>query len=300
MDTKELIKKVRAIQIKTSRMVNDVFAGQYSAAFKGRGMEFDEVREYVPGDEIRAIDWNVTARTGVAHVKQFIEERQLTVLLLVDVSGSSRFGTTTQMKNDLITELAALLSFSAIKSNDRIGLMLFTDRIECFIPPKKGKTHVLRLIRELLEYRPAHLGTDIRCALEYLNKVQKKRAVVFLISDFLDKMDFDKELFIAHKRHDMIGVTVTDPAEETLPNAGLVSLVDAESKRQVLVDTASVSLRRTFAAKSAQRKEQLERLFQSARRGARGGMDHLALSTDRPYLDDLKRLFRKRERRMFR
>ena len=292
MDTKELLKKVRSIQIKASRMVNDVLAGEYSSVFKGRGMEFDEVRLYVPGDEIRTIDWNVTARTGVPHVKRFVEERELTVMLLVDLSSSGRFGTVRQLKSEIAAEICALLAFSAIKDQDKVGLILFTDRVEKYVPPKKGKKHVLLVIRELVNFQPQGGGTDIGGALEYVTRVLRKRAVVFLLSDFLaEPQSFEKPLKLAGRRHDLITITIGDPREAELPNLGLLELEDMETGETLLIDTRSLRIRKGYQdqgkAISATRRDLFRRI----------DVDQIAVSTDRPYIDSILRFFRMRERR---
>ncbi|MFH1094109.1 MAG: DUF58 domain-containing protein [Candidatus Omnitrophota bacterium] len=287
---KEIIKKIRRIEIKTSRMVSDVFAGQYHSVFKGRGIEFDEVREYQPGDEIRSIDWNVTARMGHPFVKKFVEERQLTVMLLMDASGSSFFGTKGQLKSEVAAELCSVLAFSAIKNNDRVGLIIFSDRIEKFIPPRKGSHHVLRVIREVLFHKPQGKGTDIRCALDYLNNVMHKKTVSFLISDFLD-CEFKKQLAISNKRHDLIAVTITDPREQALPQTGIIRFEDAETGEVQLVDAANSRLRETFAKNSARVLAQREQVFKQA------GVDVINIFTDAPYTKELVRFFRKREKK---
>ncbi|MDD5746857.1 MAG: DUF58 domain-containing protein [Candidatus Omnitrophica bacterium] len=288
---KEIIKKIRRIEIKTSRMVTDIFAGQYHSMFKGKGMEFDEVREYQPGDEIRSIDWNVTARMGHPFVKKFVEERQLTVMLLMDASGSSYFGSGGQFKNEIAAELCSLLAFSAIKNNDRVGLIIFTDRIEKFIPPRKGLRHVLRVIREVLYHTPQGKGTDIKLALEYLNRVMRKRAVCFLISDFFGQ-GFQQQLLIANKRHDCIAMTVTDPREQVLPEAGIILLQDAETGEEFYVDSASRNVRQEFEAAGKRMREERARVLRQA------GVDIVDIRTDRPYTEELFRFFRKREKRL--
>lgn len=289
--TRELLRKVRRIQVRTDRMVNDVVVGEYRSVFKGRGMEFEEVREYIPGDDIRTIDWNVTARTSTAHVKRYVEEREMTAILLVDMSLSGRFGSTDRLKIDLATEISAVLAFSAIKNNDKIGLLLFTDHVEMYIPAKKGKTHVLRVIRELLHFRPVAGGTDVAGALEFLNKVLKRKAVVFLVSDFIDK-DFERDLALTKSRHDLIPVRISDPRETTLPDVGLIELEDAETGERVIVDTRRRRIRDAFARTGREQTENLTGLLRSM------GMDALEVSTDRPYMKDLLGFFRRRERRM--
>ncbi len=291
MIPKEILQKIRRIEIKTSRLVTDVFAGQYQSVFKGKGMEFDEVREYQPGDEIRSIDWNVTARMGHPFVKKFVEERQLTVMLLMDVSRSSYFGSGRQLKSEVAAELCSVLAFSAIRNNDRVGLITFSDRIELFIPPRKGLRHVLRVIREALYGTPKGKGTDIKLALEYLNHIMRKRAVCFLISDFLGA-DCKRELKIAQKRHDLIAVTITDPRETELPDAGIIKIEDAESGLEGYLDTSDKQTREEFALASKRLREERARLIRQA------GVDNIQIQTDRPFSDALFRFFRTRERRL--
>ena len=339
----ELLKRVRQIQIRTSRMVNDVLAGQYHSVFKGRGMEFEEVRQYQIGDDIRTIDWNVTARLGEPYVKSFREERELTVMLLVDASGSGQFGTWEKTKIEVATEICALLAFSAITNSDKVGLIIFTDRIDKFVAPNKGKKHVLRVIRELLSFRPnagptdpienvkrhrralrwpltftervaefvssrrgrRHVArrvrdlvfpsgqrrqTDIAGALEYLNKVVRRRAVVFLVSDFL-AAHYDTPLQIANRRHDLVTITITDPREVELPDVGLVDLEDAETGERLLVDTSDRRLRARFQATSRDFRAQRTQLFQSM------AVDTVDVRTDRRYVDPLIQFFRMREKR---
>jgi uncharacterized protein (DUF58 family) len=290
MIPKELAKKIRYIQITTNRAVNDVLAGEYQSVFKGRGMEFEEVREYLPGDEIRTIDWNVTARTGKPFVKRFVEERELTILLVVDLSASGAFGSVKQLKNEVAAEICALLTFSAIKNNDKVGLIVFTDGIEMFIPPKKGLSHVLRLIREILCFKPQKVKTDIRQALDYLAMVTRKRAVVFLISDFLAN-GYEKPMRVLSKRHDLIAVSISDPRELRLPPVGLVELEDAETGETVLVDAGSSRVRKQYELMGRQRSDDLRELFKSM------GVDHIEVSTDRDHARDLVKFFRTREQR---
>ena len=286
----EILRKIRRIQITTSRMVTDVFAGQYESVFKGRGMEFDEVREYQPGDEIRSIDWNVTARMGHPYVKKFIEERQLTVMILLDASASTSFGSGRQLKSELAAELSAVLAFSAIRNNDRVGLIVFTERIEKFIPPRKGTSHVLRVIREALYFKPKGRGTDIAKAIEYLNAVTTRRAVVFVISDFYSR-GYKKSLTIANKRHDMIAITITDPRESDMPNVGIIELGDAETGKVFLVDTSSASVRKRYNERSRKTLSERKDIFNSSK------VDHIDISTARPYLVPLMQFFKMRERR---
>jgi uncharacterized protein (DUF58 family) len=290
MIPKEILTKVRRIEIVTNRLVNEMLAGEYHSVFKGRGMEFDEVREYQQGDDIRTIDWNVTARMGHPYVKRYVEERELTVMLVVDASSSSEFGTTQQMKGEIAAELCAVLAFSAIKNNDRVGLLIFTSEVEKFIPPKKGRKHVLRVIREILYFRPRRTGTSISTALEYLNNIVRRKSVVFLVSDFLTQ-DFQRALSIANNRHDLIAVTITDPRELELPPAGFIELEDAETGETVLIDTYDASLRASFARYSSEDRESLLKMFRSS------GIDHIDVMTDRSYVEPLTRVFRQRARR---
>lgn len=245
MDTKELLKKVRKIEIKTRRLSDHIFSGEYHTSFKGRGMTFSEVRQYQYGDDVRAIDWNVTAKYNEPYIKVFEEERELTMMLVVDCSGSESFGSKNQLKSEIVTEIAATLAFSATQNNDKIGLILFSDQIELFIPPKKGKSHVLRIIRELIEFQPKSKKTDLSVALKFLSSIQKKKAIVFVISDFMTS-DYEHTLKIASKRHDLTGVRVYDAREEQMPNVGIVSMVDAETGETVLVDTTSKHLRLNY------------------------------------------------------
>ncbi len=286
----EILKKVRRIQIVTSALVNDFFAGQYHSAFKGRGMEFEEVREYQPGDDVRTIDWNVTARSGRPFVKSFREERELTVLLLVDVSASQEFGTRAQLKSELVAEIGATLAFSAIRNNDKVGLVLFTDRVERFVPAGKGTRHVLRVVRELLYHKPVGRQTDIEAALEYLDHVLSRRCVVFVISDF-EAPDFSKALRIVRHRHDLIPIWVTDRREARLPPVRFIELFDPESGEQVLADTGSRSVRQRFAALRAERSQ---RLLSDLRRL---GIDLVRVETGESFVDPLRRFFRRRGRR---
>ena len=291
MIPKEILKQVRRIQITTSRMVTDVFAGQYQSVFKGSGMEFDEVREYQPGDEIRSIDWNVTARTGHPYVKKFVEERELTVMLLLDMSLSCSFGTVKQLKSRLAAELCSLLAFSAIQNNDKVGLIIFTDRIEKFVPPRKGLSHVLRVIREALYFKPKGSGTNIKAALEYLGKVTTRKTVTFIISDFYNPA-FKKDLSITNKRHDTIAVTITDPLEIELPNIGIIKLDDPETGESRLIDTSSAGLRKDYHKNSLQRFQERKKLFQSI------NVDSIDIRTDIPYSKTLIAFFKMRERRI--
>ena len=291
MISKELAKKIRFIQIYTSKAVNDVLAGEYHSVFKGRGMEFDEVREYTPGDEIRTIDWNVTARVGHPYVKRYVEERELTVMFVVDLSASGTFGSTEKRKNEVAAELCALLAFSAIKNNDKVGLIVFTDVIELYIPPKKGLSHVLRLIRDLLDFKPRQTRTDIGQALDYLGRVSHRRAVVFLVSDFQAE-GYEKRLRVVARRHDLIAVSITDSREARLPNVGLVELEDAETGERVLIDTGSERVRRQYEKAGRGRADGLAEMFRS------GGIDHIRLESGRDYVRDLVGFFRMRDRRL--
>jgi uncharacterized protein (DUF58 family) len=290
MIPKEIFKKVRQIEIRTGRLVNDVFAGEYESIFKGRGMEFHEVREYVPGDDIRSIDWNVTARTGHPYVKKFIEERELTVIIMADMSGSGNFGTRNKMKMELMAEIGAVLSFSAIKNNDKIGLLLFTDKVEKFIPPKKGRPHVLRVIRELLYYKPESRKTSISSALEYLGKVLKKRSVVFLISDFMDS-GYERLLKILNKRHDIIGISISDPREKDLADIGLVEFEDAETGEVLFLDTGDNLLKNELAKKRNALIDARKKVFRSM------GLDSIDIATDKSYIEPLILFFRMRAKR---
>jgi uncharacterized protein (DUF58 family) len=290
MIPKELIKKIRQIQIYTSRAVNASFAGQYESVFKGRGMQFDEVREYTPGDDVRSIDWNVTARTGKPYIKRFVEEREMTVLFAVDLSASGDFGTVNKAKNELAAEFCAVLSFAAAKNNDKVGLLIFTDKIELYIPPKKGSSHVLRLIRELLYFKMPSGKTDIGQALDYIAKVINKKAIVFLVSDFIET-NFKTPLSLLNKRHDVIAVSVRDRAEVALPGAGLIEFADAETGEVVLVDTSSRKFRNQYARRTSDRFDKLKNLLRSI------NVDCINISTDKPYLHDLIAFFRMRHRR---
>jgi uncharacterized protein (DUF58 family) len=290
MISEELIKKVRQIQIYTSRAVDASFAGQYESVFKGRGMQFDEVREYTPGDDIRSIDWNVTARTGRPYIKRFVEEREMTVVFAVDLSASGEFGTVDEMKNELAAEFCAVLAFAAAKNNDKVGLLIFTDRIELYIPPKKGSRHVLRLIRELLAFKMPRRRTDIPLALDYLGRVLHKRATVFLVSDFIET-DFKRPLSLLNKRHDVVGVCVRDRAEIALPDVGIVELVDAETGEIVLVDTSGSDFRRRYGESAARRFGDLRGVLRSI------NVDSVGVTTDKPYINDLIRFFHMRHRR---
>lgn len=290
MIPKQILHKIRQIEIRTRHLVNDVFSGEYQSVFKGRGMEFSEVREYEPGDEIRSIDWNVTSRLGRPYVKRYIEERELTVILMVDVSASGNFGTVNQMKSEVAVEICALLAYAAIKNNDRVGLLMFTDQIEKFIPPKKGRTHILRVIREVLYSRPKNNGTDIAHALDYLNRLLTRRCIVFIISDFLST-DYIKPLRVASKRHDVVAVTITDPKEVILPNIGLLELEDTESGEKVLVDTSNEEWRSQFVDYNKAIRNDRDHQFRIT------GVDAIDIRTDQPYIDPLLQFFKLRERK---
>ena len=291
LEVSDIIKKVQRVQIVANRTVNELFAGQYKSVFRGQGMEFDEVREYQPGDEVRSIDWNVTARMGEPYVKRFREERELTVIFLVDLSASGAFGSTAKLKNEVSAELCALLAFAAIKNNDKVGLIVFTDCIELFIPPAKGTSHVLRLIRELLNFRPRQTRTNIAEGLDYLGRVVSKRAVVFLVSDFLGEA-FEKPMRVLSKRHDLIAVSVTDPREIRLPNVGLIELEDAETGETLVIDTGSATVRKRYEGLGAERGARLRELFRAM------GVDQVEVLTHEDYVRTLVRFFRTRERRM--
>jgi uncharacterized protein (DUF58 family) len=285
--TAELLKKVRKIELKTKGLSNQLFSGEYHSAFKGRGMAFSEVREYAPGDEIRTIDWNVTARTGVPHVKVFEEERELTVILLVDISGSDNFGTQVQSKRELITELCAVLAFSATQNNDKVGVIFFSSAVEKYIPPKKGRSHILQIIRELLNFKPAHTGTDIGEALRFFNNVVKKRSTAFLISDFLDD-GFKDVLKVAGRKHDLIGLQVLDKRELDLPRMGLVKFHDLETGRDRWVNTSSKKVRAHYAHVAETKQVELKDIF------ARSGVDWTTIMTDQSYVKPLMKLFKRR------
>ncbi|MHC4435378.1 MAG: DUF58 domain-containing protein [Planctomycetota bacterium] len=290
MIPKELIKKIRQIQIYTARTVDASFAGQYESVFKGRGMQFDEVREYTPGDDIRTIDWNVTARTGKPYIKRYVEEREMTVMFAVDLSASGDFGTVNKMKNELAAEFCAVLAFAAAKNNDKVGLLIFTDQIELYIPPKKGIRHMLRLIRELLYFKMPRRTTDIGAALDYLAKVIRKKATIFLVSDFIET-EFKKPLSLLNKRHDVVAVSVRDRAEVALPGAGLIEFADAETGQIILVDTSSKRFRNQYSSSSTQRFDQLKNMLRTI------NVDCISISTDKPYIQDLVRFFHMRHKR---
>jgi uncharacterized protein (DUF58 family) len=287
----EILKKIRTLEIKTRGLVETAFAGDYHSVFKGRGMNFEDVREYQPGDEIRTIDWNVTARLGTAYVKKFTEERELTVILVVDVSASGNFGSTIQSKRELAAEVACLLAFSAIRNNDKVGLILFTDRVELFIPPKKGRSHTLRLIREILFFEPQGRGTEPALALDYLNNIVTRRAVVFFISDF-QAPDFSRALAVSGRRHDFIAVYIRDEREKVLPNIGIITLEDAETGEQIEINTADRGTRGRFTDLASEHETDLARTLR------RNNIDAIALQTGKDYLPALRSFFKQRVRRL--
>lgn len=291
MDTAEILKKIRALEIKTRGLVETVFAGDYHSVFKGRGMNFDEVREYQAGDEIRSIDWNVTARMGAPFVKKFTEERELSVMLIVDVSASENFGSTTQSKRELAAEVACLIAFSAIRNNDKVGLLLFSDDIELFIPPKKGRSHTLRIVREILFFQPRGRGTNPGLALDHLNRIVTRRSVVFFISDF-QAPDFSRELKVTSKRHDFIALQIKDEREAVLPNVGVVTLEDAETGEQIEINTGDRTTRARFADQAQKQEVELLRMLR------RNNIDTIGLRTGEDYLSALRTFFKQRERRL--
>jgi uncharacterized protein (DUF58 family) len=288
METSELLKKVRKVEIKTRGLSNQLFSGEYHTAFKGKGMTFSEVREYQAGDDIRSIDWNVTARFNNTYVKVFEEEREMTVMLLVDVSASGEFGTQKQLKQELITELCAVLAFSAIQNNDKIGVIFFSDKIEKFIPPKKGKSHILRIIRDLIEFKPEHKKTDIKLALKYLTNVIKKRSIAFVISDFMDDTNFIDALKIANKKHDLVALRIYDKRELEIPDMGLVKMMDAETGVLQWIDTSDKNVRIEFAAAAKNRETLLKETFKKS------GVDSADINTADSYIKPLMNLFKKR------
>ena len=288
---RELFKKIKKIEIRTSRLVNDVFSGEYHSIFRGRGMEFSEVREYMPGDDVRTIDWNVTARYNHPYVKVFREERELTIMLVVDLSGSGGFGSLDKLRREISAELAAVLAFAAVRNNDKVGLLLFTDTIEKFIPPKKGRFHVLRLIREVLYFKPSGRRTDIAGAIDYLLRVTKKKSVIFLISDFLDG-DFQKPLSLAANKHDLIAVEIYDPLERRIPPSGIVNLVDLETGRERLIDFSDRMTRRELALKAEAQRINLHDFFK------KHGIDFIEISTHEDYAMPLYKFFEKRAKKI--
>jgi uncharacterized protein (DUF58 family) len=291
LTSQEILKKVRRIEIRTNRLVNESLAGEYHSVFKGRGMEFDEVREYTAGDDIRTIDWNVTSRMGHPYVKKYVEERELTVMLLVDASASGDFGTVGSTKRDVAAEVCALLAFSAIRNNDRVGLLIFTDREERYVPPRKGRNHVLRVIREVLTFEPAGRRTNLTLALESLSRGIRRRSVAFVVSDFLDS-GFEQSLRIANRKHDLVAISLSDPREMELPPVGILELEDAETGRTLLVDTWDRQVRERYAASARERVEARRRLFR------RNKVDSVELTTGLPYDVPLVRFFRERARRL--
>jgi uncharacterized protein (DUF58 family) len=288
---RDMLRQIRRLQLRARRAVENLLGGEYHSVFKGMGIVFEEVREYQPGDDVRTIDWNVTARMGHPFIKRFIEERELTVMLLVDCSGSQVFGTGVQQKREVAGELAAVLAFSAISNNDKVGLIAFTDRVERFVPPRKGTRHVLRLIRDILFFQPTRTGTSVREALDYVNRILRRRAIVFVLSDFLDA-GYEKVLKQTGRRHDLVGIRITDAREEDLPAVGLLELEDAETGGRVLLDTGSRHARAAFAAAARRRREELHHLAHQAR------MDLVEVSTDGGHLDALVHFFQQRERRL--
>ncbi len=295
MLTNELIAKIRRIEITTRKLVNDSFAGEYHSVFKGRGMEFVEVRQYHPGDEVRTIDWNVTARTGEPHIKSYAEERELTVMLVVDASRSGDFGTRNRFKRELAAELAAVMSFAATTNNDKVGLLVFTDRVELLIPPRKGRSHVLRMVRDLLVFEPEGTGTDIRLALETINVLLKRRSIVFVISDFLAEPEsYRQALFATSRRHDVVAFDLDDPLEREIADVGIIALEDAETGLLRWVDTSSSAWRKTFSEKVARFVEEKREVFSSA------VVDRVNVTTDKDYVAEVASFFKNRLRRLAR
>ncbi len=293
MIPKEILRKVRQIEIRTNRLVDSALGGEYNSAFRGRGMEFEEVREYQPGDEVRTIDWNVTARAGTPFVKSYREERELTVMTMVDVSPSERFGSGAQQKVELAAEFSAVISFSAIRNGDKVGTVFFTDQVEKYVPPKKGKKHVLRVIRELLTFRPKSRGTNVEEALGFLARVLRRRATIFLISDFI-ATDFERALAAVRSKHDVIAVRTTDRRESELPNVGLITLEDAETGEVVVVDSRSARVRDTFQNRSEKERGAQDELLRSLK------IDELEITTGKSYIKELSHFFKMREKKMFR
>ena len=291
MISKEILQKVKHIEIRTSRLVNEALGGEYHSVFKGRGMEFDEVREYQYGDDIRSIDWNVSARQGRFYVKRYVEERELTVMLMVDLSASKDFGSVARMKNELAAELASLLAFSAIKNNDRVGALIFTEAVEKYIPPKKGRKHVLRVVREVLAYEPIGRKTSISTAVKYLDNVLSKKSVVFLISDFFDE-GYEKSLRVANQRHDLIAFPISDPRESALPDAGILQLLDPETGDKILVDTSLRKVREQYEKLWKEQVETRNRIFR------RNRIEFVEITTHKPYDIPLIKFFRQRAKRL--
>ena len=295
MLTDDLIARIRRIEITTRKLVNDSFAGEYHSVFKGRGMEFDEVRQYHPGDDVRTIDWNVTARTGEPHVKSYVEERELTVMLAVDLSGSGDFGTRNRFKRELAVELAAVMSFAATTNNDRVGLLLFTDRVESLVPPRKGRSHVLRMVRDLLVFQPVGSGTDIRLALDTVHQMLKRRSIVFLVSDFLaDPESYRQAMLVTNRRHDVVACDLSDPMEHEIADVGIMALEDAESGQLRWVDTGSSEWRREFLERVARVEEGKNDVFIAA------GVDRIRVTTARDYVPEVGAFFKTRLRRLSR
>ena len=293
MLTGDLIARIRRIEITTRKLVNDGFAGEYQSVFKGRGMEFDEVRQYHPGDDVRTIDWNVTARTGEPYVKSYIEERELTVMLVVDVSGSGDFGTRNRFKRELAGELAAVMSFAATTNNDKVGLLLFTDRVESLVPPRKGRSHVLRMVRDLLVFQPVGSGTDIRLALDTVHQMLKRRSIVFLVSDFLaDPESYRQAMLVTNRRHDVVAFDLNDPLEHEIADVGILALEDAESGQLRWVDTGSREWKQEFSEKVARLEEDKKELFTAA------GVDRISVTTERDYVAEVGAFFKDRRRRL--
>jgi uncharacterized protein (DUF58 family) len=290
MNTKEILKKIRRIEISTNRLVNNIFAGEYESVFKGRGIEFDEVREYQPGDEIRSIDWNVTARMGQAYIKKYVEERELIMMLVVDASASADFGTQQQTKAEIIAEISALLAFSAIKNNDKVGLICFTNEVELFVPPRKGKKHVLRVVREILYFEPQQRTTNISAALEYVDRVLRRKSVVFLISDFKDQ-GCEKRLQVTSKRHDLIAITVRDVRELEMPDVGLIELEDAETGEEMILDASDPQTRDAYRRLNQKAIEDLRKQFRANQ------IDNIEIRTDESYVEPLIRFFHQRAAR---
>lgn len=296
--TREILKKVRQVEVRTNRLVNDSLAGSYQSVFKGRGMNFDEVREYVPGDDIRTIDWNVTARTSVPHIKKFTEERELTIILMIDISGSGEFGSTESSKREIMAEVGSVLAFSAVRNNDKVGLILCTDFVELYIPPQKGRSHILRVIREILFFQPQGTRTDLTVPLDFVNRIRKRKCVVFLISDFCLPNGFHDALAalipkmqVSNRRHDLISLSVTDPREMELPDVGWITLEDAETGEQLELNTSDEMIRSQYAEDARNRQQLLRKGIRSV------GVDLLELSTDSSYITPLISFFQSRMRR---
>jgi uncharacterized protein (DUF58 family) len=291
MIPKEILSQIRKIEIRSGKLVNEIFAGQYSSVFKGRGMEFAEVREYMPGDDIRSIDWNVTARYGKPFIKKFVEERELTVILLVDASASQKFGTKDKLKSELTAELASVIAFSAIKNNDRVGMIIFTDRIEKVIRPKKGRNHILRLIREALYFKPSGKGTNLTLAMQYLNELWRRKAVVFLLSDFEDK-NFESALKVTSKKHDLVAVRLQDPRETAIPETGIIEIENPETGKRMNIDTSDRFFMGEYFKRRQLQEQDLQKLFRKA------NIDAISVSTGTSYIMPLIRFFKRREKRL--